>query len=191
VVIEREVVNMAKFMVFLLLCVLVTPVSAATIYKWEDERGVVNFTDDFDNVPSAYRDQVEVKEYLTEGGSPLTTAEKPSPSAAPAPKEELRADIYGRDETWWRGRVRPWNELLKEATENHERVQKKFLAKAEELSTGTYWSRSQYQIVAVELDRLKTEMGKYETQMMEAKEQLDRLKKEAEESKADPNWLRY
>jgi hypothetical protein len=191
VVIEREVVNMTKFMAFMLLFVLVTPVSAATIYKWEDEKGVVNFTDDFNNVPSAYRDQVEVKEYLTEGGSPLTTTERPSPSIAPAPKEEMRADIYGRDETWWRGRVRPWNELLKEATGNHERVQQKFLAKAEELSTGTYWSRSQYQIVAVELDRLKAEMGKYETQIMEARDHLEKLEKEAEESKADPNWLRY
>lgn len=189
--IEREVVNMTKFIAFLLLCVLVTPVSAATVYKWEDEKGVVNFTDDFSNVPSAYRDQVEVKEYLTEGGSPLTTTERPSPSIAPAPREERKADIYGRDETWWRERVRPWNKLLKEATGNHEKVQQKFLAKAEELSTGTYWSRSQYQIVAVELDRLKTEMGKYETQMMEAKEKLEKFEKEAEESKADPNWLRY
>ena len=182
---------MTKLFAFLLLFVLVTPVSAATVYKWVDEKGVVNFTDDLNNVPSAYQNQVEVKEYLTEGGSPLTTTERPSPSIAPAPKEEMRADIHGRDETWWRERVRPWNELLREATENHERVQQKFLTRAEELSTRTYWSRSQYQIVAVELDRLKAEMGKYETQIMEAKEHLEKLEKEAEESKADPNWLRY
>jgi hypothetical protein len=184
---------MLKLCLFLFLSasVLAIPASAATVYKWVDEKGVVNFTDDFNNVPSSYRDQVEVKEYLMEGGSALTTLEGPTPPVTAQPKEEMRADIYGRDETWWRERVRPWNELLSKATENHEKVQQKFLAKAEELSTRTYWSRSQYQMNVLELERLNGELAKYEAQIGEAKERLEKLEKEAEELKADPNWLRY
>ena len=32
--------------------------ASATIYKWQDERGVLNFTDDIDNVPAAYQSDV-------------------------------------------------------------------------------------------------------------------------------------
>jgi len=32
--------------------------ASATVYKWVDERGVVNFTDDYNNVPPSYRGSV-------------------------------------------------------------------------------------------------------------------------------------
>jgi hypothetical protein len=189
--IEREVVNMTKLLLFLLLFVLVTPVSAATVYKWVDEKGVVNFTDDLNNVPPAYQNQVEAKEYLTEVGSASTTAEKPSPSIAPQRKDEIRADVYGRDETWWRERARPWNERLKEATKNRDRIQNEIVRQAVDLGTKTFWSRSQYQIQASEVARLNGEMMTYEGQIGEAEGHLGKLEKEAEESKADPTWVRY
>jgi hypothetical protein len=188
--IERKVVNMLKMFIFLILLTFVFPAYGANIYKWVDEKGVVNFTDDFNNVPSAYRGQVEVREYLTEGGSPLTASERPSPSVAPKPKEEIRADLYGRDETWWREKVRPWRERLEEATKNRDRIQNEIVRQAVELGTKTFWSRSQYQIQASGVARLKEEMTKYEAQIAEARDQLGKLSKEAEESKANPDWLR-
>jgi hypothetical protein len=187
---EEEVNNMWKMLIFLILLTFVFPAYGANIYKWVDEKGVVNFTDDFNNVPFAHRGQVEVREYLTEGGSPLTASERPSPSVASKPKEEIRTDIYGQDETWWREKVRPWRERLEEATKNRDRIQNEIVRRAEELSTKVFWSRSQFQIGASEVGRLKEEMMTYEAQIAEARDQLGKLSKEAEESKADPEWLR-
>ena len=102
-------VKTGKFVIFLILFTFYVPVYAATIYKWVDEKGVVNFTDDSNKVPPAYRDRVEVEEYLREEGTPA-----PALDMAAKTKEEIKADIYGRDETRWKEKVRPWKEQLKE-----------------------------------------------------------------------------
>jgi hypothetical protein len=187
---KKEVNNMRKTLIFLIMFTFVFPAYSTTIYKWVDEKGVVNFTDDFNNVPSPYRGQVEAKEYITEGGSPLTTEDRPASSVLPQTKEEVRADIYGRDETWWRERVSPWNERLQEATSNRDRTQNEIVRRAEELGTKTFWSRSQYQIQASGVARLKEAMMMYEAQIAEVRSQLAKLSKEAEETKANPEWLR-
>ena len=46
---------------FLILFLFIFASSAsATIYKWVDERGVINFTDTYANVPPNYRDSVQM-----------------------------------------------------------------------------------------------------------------------------------
>jgi hypothetical protein len=49
---------MKKFLFVLLILVLASSASA-TIYKWADDRGVVNFTDDYGKVPPDYRNKAE------------------------------------------------------------------------------------------------------------------------------------
>jgi hypothetical protein len=50
---------MKKLLIFILSFIFIFASSAsATVYKWVDERGVVNFTDDYSNVPPSYRDSV-------------------------------------------------------------------------------------------------------------------------------------
>lgn len=183
---EMEVRNVKRFIYILLLLFFISSAYGATIYKWVDKEGVVNFTDDINKVPLSYRDRVEVeiREDVQKPGTPV-------PPQAPLQKrEELRADIYGRDETWWKEKVQPWKERLKEATANYERVHSKFMEKAEELSVRRYGSPTQYKTNIRDLDRLKEEMMKYEAQIAEANEMLKKLSKEAEESKANPDWLK-
>jgi Domain of unknown function (DUF4124) len=175
---------MMKFVIILIILAFISPAYAATIYKWVDKEGVVNFTDDYNNVPSSYRDRLEIKHYLTEGVAPAYTSEVP-----PQKRAEAKTDLYGRDETWWRDEVRPWREQLKEATANYERFHEKFMAKAEELSERRFGSRTQYKANIIQLDQVKEEMFKYEDQIAEAKEMLEKLSKEAKETKADPAWL--
>jgi uncharacterized protein YfcZ (UPF0381/DUF406 family) len=175
---------MRKFLILLILLTFTVPAYAATIYKWVDKDGVVNYTDDYNKVPTLYHDRVEALEFFTEKTSPVQT-----PKTTPGIKEEIRTDIYGRDETWWREKVHPWKEQLKEATANYERVHSKFMEKAEELSARRFGSRTQYKTNIIELDRLKEEMFKYGDQIAEAKEILEKLSKEAKETKADPAWL--
>ena len=177
---------MKKILILSILLIFISPAYAATIYKWVDKEGVVNFTDDYNKVPSEYRDRVqtEIREDTPKGETlaPLKTPLQES--------EETKTDIYGRDETWWSERVSTWKGRLKEATVNYESVNEKFMGKEGELSRIKYGSKSQHRVIIQELDRLKEEMMKYKAQIAEANEMLKKLSKEAEESRANPDWLK-
>ena len=177
---------MRKMVILFVLLIFISPAYAVTTYKWTDKKGVVGFTDDFSIVPSEYRDQVSTEE-MEETRSAGVAA---SPQATPHKIEEPKTGIYGLDETYWRERVRPWKDLLKEATGSYEKANEKFMASAEELSQRKYGSRTQYKMNIIELDRLNIERMRYETQIVEAKERLEKISKEAREAKADPDWLK-
>jgi len=175
-----------KTLIFLMLIVFISPAYADTIYKWVDKDGVVNFTDDIGKVPPSYRDRVEkeerkdVKEKVIPRSQAVTREDEP---------KEIRADLYGRDETWWREKVRPWKEQLKEATEKYEVAEKKYTEKSDELSRRRFGSPTQYKMNIIELDKIREEKEKYQAQISEANGMLEKLSKEAEETKADPAWL--
>ena len=180
---------MKKVFFILFLLIFISSAYAATIYKWVDKDGVVNFTDDLEKVPLSYRDrvQVETRKDVPEESAPSS----PQTIATSGKDDEMIKDSYGRGEAWWRDKVRPWKEKLKEATEKYEEAQKNFTEKAEELSQTNFYgrSRSQTKWDVMKLNRLNEEKKKYEAQMTEANEMLGKLKKEAEETKADPAWL--
>jgi chromosome segregation ATPase len=177
---------MRRFIILLILMVFSVPAYSATIYKWVDKDGVVNFTDDLSKVPPSYRDRVE-KEERKDVKEEVTP--RPPQPATRRNEEETKTDTYGRDETWWRDKVRPWNERLKEATQNYDTAQKKYNEKSDELSQRKFGSPTQYKMNIAELDRLKEERDKYAAQVSEAKAMLEKFSKEAQESKADPAWL--
>lgn len=165
---------------------LSSSLQAHTFYKWVDEKGAVNYTDDYNNIPSAYRDRVEIEYVHEEGSTP------PIQKMTPQRKGETKTDIYGLGETYWRGKVRPWKEFLKTAEANYEKAHQKFMGKAMEFSqkrSGS-WSRTQYKMNITELDGLKEEMIRYADQIAEGKEALEKISKEAREAKANPDWLK-
>ena len=172
--------------ILLILLMFSLPAYSATVYKWVDKDGVVNFTDDLSKVPPSYRDRVEkeerkdVKEKVIPRSQAVTREDEP---------EEIRADLYGRDETWWREKVRPWKEQLREATEKYEAAEKRYTEKSDELSRRRFGSPTQYKMNIIELDKVREEKEKYHTQISEANEMLEKLSKEAKETKADPAWL--
>ena len=178
---------MRNFSILLILLAFAVPAYSATIYKWVDKNGVVSFTDDLTKIPPAYHNQVEKEERKDVKEEMIPRP--PQAATRGSEQEEARTDIYGRDETWWRDKVRPWKERLKEATENYETAQQKYAAKSDELSQKKFGSPTQYKMNIAELDKLKEERTKYEAQVSEAKATLEKLSKEAHESKADPAWL--
>jgi hypothetical protein len=180
---------MKKLLILLILLIFAAPVSPATIYKWVDKEGVVNFTDDLSKVPPSYRNRVEKEE--RKDVKEEVTPRPPQEATREDEQEEIKRDIHGRDETWWREKVRPWKEKLQEATAKYEETQKNFTKKAEELSQNKflYRSRSSTPWEVSELNRLSEEKKMYEAQIAEANEMLEKLSKEAEESKVDPAWL--
>ncbi len=174
---------MRWFLLIPLIILLASTLQAHTFYKWVDEKGAVNFTDDYNNIPPAYRDRVEIEWVHEESPSP------PIQKIAPQKGEQGRTDIYGQSEAYWRGKVRPWKEFLKTAEANYDKVHEKFMEKAMELSAKKFGSRTQHKMGITELDRLKEEMLKYADQIADAKEALERISKEAREAKANPDWL--
>jgi hypothetical protein len=180
------VVYVRKVFILLILLVFISPTYAATIYKWVDEEGIVNYTDDYNKVPTLYLDRVKILEFFTEKGPPVQT-----PQTTPGIKEEIRTDIYGRDETWWREKVRPWKEQLKEATENYENAHKEYMEQTERLGQFKFGrlSLTQYQMISYRLEILDKEMEKYQGQIAEANGMLEKLSNEAKETKANPVWL--
>jgi DNA repair exonuclease SbcCD ATPase subunit len=123
--------------------------------------------------------------------SPKSKIARPTQEIVPTEREEINTDIYGRDKTWWREKISPWREQLKEATKNYERVREEFIKQGGELGPFR-WGRlslTQYQFISLRLNDLNVQMAKYQAQIVEANEMLGKLSKEAIEVKADPTWL--
>jgi hypothetical protein len=185
---KMEVTKMRRILYILILLVFVSPLYAVTIYKWTDEKGAKHYSDEYDKVPPAYRDRVEIEKW--------DDTQKPGISSSPSletpvqKSDEVKTDIYGQDATYWRGRVRPWKERLEEANANYARVQSKYTEKSEELLRRKYGSPTQYKSTIIELDRLKEEMARYQAEIAEATDMLTKISKEAEEAKADPDWVK-
>jgi uncharacterized protein with von Willebrand factor type A (vWA) domain len=158
-----------------------------TVFKWVDKDGVVHFTDDYTNIPAQYRNQVRTEETgeSQKGETPAT----PSPAGSVPKSEETKVDRYGQGEDYWRSRVSPWRKQLQEATENSENISKKMNARLEEQS-GKLLTPTQWNMSRAETRQWTEEKAKYDAQIKEANEMLGKIAKEAEEAKANPNWLK-
>lgn len=178
---------MGKAILLLILLFFFSPSYGATIYQWVDNNGTYNFTDDYQKIPSAYRNQVHLKkmEDVPEMGSPALPS---TPKAAPR-KEEVKKDILGLGEEWWREKVRPWEGQLGEASENYRAANQEFLNESDKLILRKYGSHQQFKSTILGMDRIREERAKYEAKVIEAEVMLQKISREAEESKADPDWL--
>ena len=101
-----------RLMLVVLVSICIGNVAWATVYEWVDSQGVVNMTDDPDNVPARYRKVMKTRE--------IDTGDAATPAAAPetAPVEEavpqqVKAELYGgHGETWWRNSFKEAREKL-------------------------------------------------------------------------------
>ena len=176
-------IKFVKIAILILLLVLPSISRAAEIYKWVDKDGSVNFADDLSKVPPEYRDQVKT-EKVTDSQTQTST---PGPASAQKPEEEKR-DAKGRGEQYWRETVRPWKKQLKQAQEDYNNTNIK-IDDALEVVKGRFLSKTQYNFKRAEVEQLMAERGTYEARIKEANEMLTKIRKEAEEAKADQAWL--
>jgi hypothetical protein len=174
-------------LVLLILLFFFSPCYGATVYQWVDNNGTYNFTDDHEKIPLAYRNQVRVKkmEDFPEMAPPALPS---TPKAVPR-KEEVKKDILGLGEEWWRDKVRPWEGQLGEASENYEAANQEFLNKSDELILRKFGSHQQFKSTIIGMDRIREERAKYEAKVVEAEKMLEKISREAEELQADPDWL--
>jgi chromosome segregation ATPase len=183
-----EVIEMSKIITLLALLIFVSSAYGATIYKWVNTAGVVNYTDDYSLVPPAYHDRLETQEMAE---TPTTIVEEVPALHKTAPQQQaVKTDIYGLGEEYWQERAQPWRERLSEAQAKCDDAQEKYMAKSEELSRRRYGSPTQYKMNIMQLSELGDKRKKCEAEIAEANEMLEKVYKEAEEAKADPAWLR-
>lgn len=165
---------------------------AQEIYRWVDEKGTVHFTDDLGLVPEKYRNQVQKKKTSIEPTpllSPQVTTEEDlekEPKSAPE-----RRDLIGRGEEWWRAKTKEWNEKLLNANKNYETAHAAWKAKEKELEESKFKSKSIQRKLKSETKALEEKANDWKKQMEQAKNMLEKgLPKEAEEFKADPDWIK-
>ncbi len=167
------------------LWILVSTGYGGTVYKWVDKEGVVNFTDDNNQIPSEYRNQVQNEE--------LGESQEVEPLAPPPvsthESEGTNVDIYGKGEDYWRAKVQPWKKQLQDATENIESITRKINERAEE-EAGKNLSRTQLNMDLAYRNQLLEEISKYQAQVRKANEMLRKITKEAKEANASPEWLK-
>jgi len=99
-------------------------------------------------------------------------------------------DVYGIGEDWWRERVGPLRKKSKELNASYENAEKKFMEIAEDLIKRGYGNRHTIKAKIIELDRSNQELLKCRAEIAENDEELERISRDAEESKADPDWLK-
>ncbi len=176
---------MVKIIVLLFSLVFISPSYGATIYHWIDKNGVANFTDDYEQLPSEYRNQTHI---TVIDDAPVMESSIPAsiPEAGP-PREEARKAIppQGRELQGGRGRV--WETQLKEATENQKAAEEDYVGESEKLVIRKYGSHQQFKSTILNLQRIKEEETQYEAQIAEAKEMLKRFSGEAGESTSNPD----
>jgi hypothetical protein len=103
-------------------CVISVSVSFAqgTIYKWTDEKGVVHYTDNPENVPSKFKSQVRQKT-IDRRLTPQPESEKSVappvsrvlPPVSSEEKPDTRTDVRGRNKEWWLGQKKYWQDEVK------------------------------------------------------------------------------
>ena len=65
--------------------------ASADIYRWEDESGVIHFTDDLSGVPAKYRSKTrEIQRTPPEAGKPSVSTVGAPPSSRPDPSSSPR-----------------------------------------------------------------------------------------------------
>jgi hypothetical protein len=105
-------------------------------------------------------------------------------------KEGKGTDIYGMGEDWWRERVRPLRKKSEELNTRYENAEKKFMEIAEDLSKRGYGNRHTIKAQIIQLDRANQEVSKSLEEIAENNDDLRRISRDAEESMADPDWLK-
>ena len=176
---------MRKMLCGLLSLTFVSFLYGATIYRWVDKDGGVHFTEDYNAIPDQYRSRVETKE---EANSPRV--ETPTPSfTSPQKGKEPERDVHGTGENYWRAKVRPWKDQLKQGKAECEDVDRRMGGIAADES-GKSLSRTQLSMGRAQIRVLMDEKSKCEARIDEANEMLEKIQKEANEANANPEWLK-
>jgi len=178
-----------------MLLVLPVMVFGQDSYRWVDEKGTINFTDDPTLVPEEYRSRVQPKNPPKES-SPSSVAPAAGAPQPATPQEQgevtpKKKDMLGRDEEWWRAKVKEWSDKLAEAQKGSEAAQTALRGKAKELEDSKFKPLHLQRNLKAEMKTLEEKAKEWDKQVDQAKNTLEKaLPKEVQDYGADPAWLK-
>jgi len=170
---------------------VVSQVKGQEIYRWVDEKGTLHFADDLTLVPERYRDQFQKKEPPREPAASSSASSGGTEDKTEPDSSSVRKDIQGRGEDWWRAKAKEANEKLKSAQEKYDSISQTLQTKEQQREEGQFKSHGPRKRLKLEIDKLDEQAKESEKELEEAKEIVEKvLPKQAEDYKADPNWLK-
>ncbi|MSM38088.1 MAG: DUF4124 domain-containing protein [Geobacter sp.] len=174
----------ASVLIAVLMTVIMAVPSMAAIYTWEDERGVVNFAEDYGKIPQKFRKKARIvgedsaDETLESESSAPNVKEKPRTSDG-LPKEvspaasDSRKVFGGKDERVWQQEFAMLKAELKSIQDQIDAVNAR-LAKSDQMS------RSEYRI-------LENTRKLLEEQQLAAKNRFEKLSADAQKAGVPPD----
>lgn len=152
----------------------------AEIYRWEDSKGGVHFTDDQDKIPSKYRKKALERDWQKDGQQtpPTEAARKP----APRPADGAASDKVAPNRDIWQGR---FQSLRSEKA----MLENRLTVKRQEL-TDAQWRRRKFARPGnrVETTALDEEISRDEARIKEIDKALADLDIEASKAAVPLEW---
>jgi len=173
----------ASVLIAVLMAVIMAVPSMAAIYTWEDERGVVNFAEDYGQIPQKFRKKARIvgedTEETLEMESPAPDIKEKPKTSGDLPKEvspaasDNRKVFGGKDERAWRQEFAMLKAELKSIQDQIDAVNSR-LAKSDQMS------RSEYRI-------LENTKKLLEEQQSAAKNKFEKLSADAQRAGVPPD----
>ncbi len=180
--------RMFGILLLFILAVLPSAPYAETFYHWVDEKGVYNFTNDYEKVPLEYRGRT--KRIVAETPLEERNISKPLTDGDLTPKEDNTGGSLDSEKNALRESQAQWEDQTRQASEDYEAATGRFVDESDKLIQRRYGSHQQYKSAISEMETLREERATYATRLAKAKEILNFISKEAGESSRDPQWTK-
>jgi len=179
------------WLIFIVSIFVASQVNGQEIYRWVDEKGTLHFVDDLTQVPERYRDQFQKKEPPKEPTPSPSASSQGDEGKTESDPSSVRKDLHGRGEDWWRAKAKESNDKLQNAQKNYDSAYQTWKAKEQQRGDGKFKSHGPRKRLMSEIDELEEKVKESQKELEEAKEVVEKvLPKQAEDYKADPNWLK-
>jgi hypothetical protein len=160
---------MARFIVALVSVLVFAGTASAETYKWIDDRGTINFTEDYSQIPKKYRKKVRVtgdvqaEPVSGEGGTlePGKDGAEKSPAAesGSGKKQEKEKTMYGsKSEDEWKAEFKKLNDQI-------DRVQGQIDERRTKLDNPDSLTRARYRGIEMEIKELEEKLAQLKSNL--------------------------
>lgn len=153
---------MIRFMVGLFCLVLLTGAANAELYRWVDDSGTLNFTEDFQSIPAKYRKSAQSSD------DAVSVESAPAEAAAEkAPDSPVKADARGASAVpLYNGkRGEEWRDDLRQARAEVKSYQDHLAMKRKMLSDTSRMGRREYLGLQNDVKELEVKVGELQVRL--------------------------
>ncbi len=157
---------MLKAFTVLVLLMVTAGFAAADMYKWVDDKGTVNFTEDYAKIPKKYRKKVKVKREAVENTPEPVAAngeelKKDAPAKSNDASRETAAVTKGekKKSTYGGKSEEEWKADFKKLNDNINSVQAQIDERKARLDNPSTLSRARYRGIEIEIKELEEKLA--------------------------------